>query len=286
MDHGIIYNKKLFLTEVTEKLGTNPIDYPDRTRTINEARNSSNGHLRAGVLLLLFFRENNFPAINGEGEFFFRLIKRSHRVAQAGDLACPGGMLDAKWDLPIARLITSGLLPLFRNKAGRHLQQRDSSAFHAAALFLATSVREAWEEIRLNPFQVHFLGPLPSHRLRLYPRTIFPLAGYVESRNRFRPNDEVERIVDIPVQAFFREENYGTLTLNIDGDLHVPANDPESFPCFLYRDQKGKDNLLWGATFYIIINFLKIVLDFQIPKWQEGFAVNKTIDANYLSGGR
>ena len=286
MNHHVLYNKKQFLEQVTEKLGAYPIDYAEKLQTIREMGNPPDPHLQAGVLLLLYFRENKPLGNEIEGEFFFRLIRRSHRVAQAGDLACPGGMLHAKWDLPLKKLITSGLIPLLRNKAGRHARRRDSRTYHAVALFLANAAREAWEEIRLNPFRLLFLGPLPSYSLHLFPRTIFPLVGFVNSGHSFRPNYEVERLVDIPVQAFFQQENYGTLTTTTDSGLRPSGNSSEALPCLTYRDPVGRENVLWGATFFIIESFFKIVFDFQIPQAQTGFAVNKTIDAHYVSGKR
>ena len=304
MNNHVLYNKKLFLEQVTEKLGAYPIDYAEKIQTIREMGNPPDPHLQAGVLLLLYFRENkplgkenplSPPFGKGglggfsnetEGEFFFRLIRRSHRVAQAGDLACPGGMLHAKWDLPLKKLITSGLIPLLRNKAGWHARRRDSRTYHAVALFLANAAREAWEEIRLNPFRLLFLGPLPSYSLHLFRRTIFPIVGFVNSGHFSRPHYEVERLVDIPVLAFFQQENYGTLTTTTDSGLRPSGNSSEALPCLIYMDPAGRENVLWGATFSIIASFLKIVFDFQIPQAQTGFAVNKTLDAHYVSGKR
>lgn len=286
MNHHVLYNKKQFLEQVTEKLGAYPIDYAEKLQTIREMGKPPDPHLHAGVLLLLYFRENKPLGNETEGEFFFRLIRRSPHVAQAGDLACPGGMLHAKWDLPLKKLITSGLIPLLRNKAGRHARRRDSRTYHAVALFLANAVREAWEEIRLNPFRLLFLGPLPSYSLHLFRRTIFPLVGFVNSVRSSRPNYEVERLVDIPVLAFFQQENYGTLTTTTDSGLRPSGNNSESLPCLIYRDPVGREDVLWGATFFIIASFFKIVFDFQIPQAQTGFAVNKTLDAHYVSGKR
>lgn len=265
MNYHVLYNKELFLKQVTEKLGASPIDYAEKLQSIRKTGDTIDPHLQAGVLLLLSFCENNPPEKEREGEFFFRLIKRSQCVTQAGDLACPGGILHAKWDLPLKKLITGGLIPLLRNKAGRYARRRDSRSYHAIALFLANAVREAWEEISLNPFRMHFLGPLPSCSRHLLRRTIFPLVGYVSSNHLFRPNSEVERIVDIPVQAFFQPENYGTMTTVPDGGPYPSGNGLETVPCFIYFDSEGRENVLWGATFLIVINFLEIVFDFQIP---------------------
>jgi 8-oxo-dGTP pyrophosphatase MutT (NUDIX family) len=284
MNHDVLYNKELFLEQTIERLGTNPIDYAEKLEVAGQKGQIIDHQLKAGVLLLLSFCENNTPDKGGEGELFFRLIKRSRHIAQAGDLACPGGMLYPKWDLPIKKLITSGFMPLLKNKAGRCVRRRDRRTFHAITLFLANAAREAWEEIRLNPFRMLFLGPLPSCSLHVFPRTIFPLVGFVNGGLSFRPGYEVERIVDIPVRIFFQQENYGTLTTVRDNDPHRSVNSAETLPCLRYRDPEGRENILWGATFLVVASFLKIVFDFQIPKGQPGLTFNKILDARYLSG--
>ncbi|MDO9586287.1 MAG: hypothetical protein Q7I93_07400 [Syntrophales bacterium] len=61
MNHHILYNKKLFLEQVIEKLGAYPIDYAEKLQTIRKTGNILDPHLQAGVLLLLSFREKNSP---------------------------------------------------------------------------------------------------------------------------------------------------------------------------------------------------------------------------------
>ena len=285
MDYPILCNKKKFLERVTEKLGVYPIAYAEKLQTIRGTENYSNRGRCAGVLLLLYFRKNSPLRNETDGEFFFRLIRRSQSVVQAGDIACPGGMLDAKWDLQLKKLITSGLIPLLRNKAGQYARHRDRQDYDAITLFLANAAREAWEEIRLNPFRILFLGPLPSYSLQLFQRTIFPLVGYVDSNHYFRPNYEVERIVDIPIRAFFQQGNYGTITTTPGDNLLPSGKSSGTQPCLIYTDPEGRENILWGATFSIVISFLNIVLNFQIPKGETGLAVRKTINFDYVSGG-
>ena len=83
------------------------------------------------------------------------------------------------------------------------------------------------------------------------------------------PNYEVESLVDIPVDAFFRENNYGTLRLETENGL--------SLPCLIYSDREGRENILWGATFFIILNFLEIAFGFQLPEWQNKRVIRKII---------
>jgi len=270
---------------VTAKLGAYPIDYAEKLRAAGKSEDAQNHQQYAGVLLLLYFRKYNSPADDNEGEFFFRLIRRSNSVQQAGDLACPGGMLHTRLDWPLKMLIAGGLIPLLSNEAGQHARRRDKETYNALTLFLANAAREAWEEIRLNPFRTLFLGPLPSHPLLLFKRTIFPLVGFIKSTHLFRPNHEVESIVDIPLKAFFQQENYGTITTVPDKSQINSSNRSRTMPCLILPDSEGREDILWGATFAIVTNFLKIILDFKMPEVQNGISVKKIIDVNYLSNG-
>ena len=286
MNNPLPIDRELFIEKVEEKLGTGPIDFSENFQIIRESEATSNPLLAAGVLLPFYYRETNSSTKGRSGEFVFRLIKRSNLVTQAGDLACPGGILHPLKDFLLMWIIRSGLIPLLNNKAGQYARLRNCPTFQAIALFLATAVREAWEEIRLNPFHINFLGPLSPYSLNLFPRIIFPLVCHVNMPHRFYPNYEVERLVDIPIAAFYHEENYGMLLKESDTGSPHPEEERETLPCLIYLDQEGRENILWGATFFIIINFLESVFDFQLPDWQNKRLIKKIISPRYLSGAR
>lgn len=262
---------------VIDKLGSNPLNFAEKQSLIRKSASSPAPLQAAGVMLPLFY---------GSGEFFFRLSKRSHRIPQAGDLSCPGGILQDRQDKIIRRLVTSGVIPVLRNRAGKLSRQRDAETFQTLTLFLANALREAWEEIRLNPLAVHFLGPLPAYSLQLFRRIIFPMVGQVHEISRFRPNYEVESLVDIPVSVFFHQENYATLIREVDGRLGHEQMEPQFMPCLIYHDKAGAEHVLWGATFFIILSFLEIIFNFELPEWRNRRLIRKTIDAHYLSGER
>jgi 8-oxo-dGTP pyrophosphatase MutT (NUDIX family) len=275
MNNLILANKELFLETVMDKLASTQLNFAEKQNLIRASALSPLPLQAAGVLLLIF---------SGSGEFFFRLSKRSHHIPQAGDLSCPGGILQERWDRIIMSLITSGAIPLLSNRAGKLSRQRDAETFQTLSLFLANALREAWEEIRLNPFSVYFLGPLPAYSLHHFQRIIFPLVGLVPEVTRFRPNNEVESLVDIPVAAFFYQENYATLIREVDGRLGRQETEPQFLPCLIYHDLTGTEHVLWGATFFVIISFLEIVFNFELPEWRNKRLVRKTIDLHYLSG--
>ena len=277
-------NKDQFLSLVAEKLGRCPIDFTETMNFIRRTRNDREVHSAAGVLLLLHYRGNDKAPTGAEGEFIFQLIKRSASVAQPGDISCPGGMLHAFVDPVLSPLMSAGIIPVLKGDPLRYARLRDRETFRIIRLLLANAVREAWEETRLSPWNIFFLGPLPSYSLILFRRTIFPLVGFAKRDWRFCPSSEVERIIEIPVKAFLDGRNYALYNVETASGLKTVRERPRQFPCLIPRDERGKEEVLWGATFYIIMSFLKIVFDFKIPEMPARRVINRTLGLEYLTG--
>jgi len=107
------------------------------------------------------------------------------------------------------------------------------------------------------------------------------MIGLVEKKWRFHPSREVEKIVEIPLESFYNEDNYGFFS------IHSPADETENkwkFPCLIHKDNDGKEEILWGATFNIIMSFLEIVFDFKLPEIQPQKIITRALHPNYLGG--
>ncbi|MBA4396043.1 MAG: hypothetical protein C0394_01435 [Syntrophus sp. (in: bacteria)] len=284
MEPEILKQKEPFRQAVIDRLGPLPIDFAEKFDFIHSTRHTSERYSAAGVLLLLFFRENAASSPTGQGEYCFHLIKRSARVSQPGDLSCPGGMLAPRLDVFLKPLISCGMIRVLQGDAKRHVRQRRPAEVAALMLFLTGAVREAWEEIGLSPFNVRFLGPLPCHSLILFRRTIFPLVGLVNNTPRYRPNHEVERIVEIPLRSFFQTENFARMQIQAVDDIHRADQASWEFPCFVQRDRDNGQDVLWGATLHIIIRFLEILFDFELPDVSSHPVITRTLGQNYMTG--
>ena len=284
MNPEILHHKEPFRQAVIDQLGSLPIDFTEQLNFIDATRHSTEPFSAAGVVLLLFFRESAPSSPTGQGEYCFHLIKRSSRVAQPGDLSCPGGMLAPQLDVCLKPIIARGWVPVVQGSAKRYAFKRPAAESDAVMLFLTGAIREAWEEIRLSPFNVQFLGPLPCHSLILFRRTIFPLVGLVKRTPRYRPNREVERVVEIPLRAFFDSNNYARLQIRAVDDIRRSDQASWEFPCFLQRDETDGREILWGATFHIIVRFLEILFDFKLPDVQSYPAITRTLGQTYLTG--
>lgn len=209
------------------------------------------------------------------------LNKRSQNVLQPGDLCCPGGGV-AHLDKWIAQLMQWPLSPLSRWPGWPQWRANDPRQAKGLALLLSTGLREAFEEMRLNPLRVTFLGPLPVQKLIMFKRLIHPLAAWVPSHQRLKPNWEVERIVRIPLNRLIDPGNYGRYRLSFNTGSKTSQR-KEDFPCFIHQRRNGQE-VLWGATYRITMDFLKRVFGFDQPDLTHAPVREKQIGSTYLNG--
>ncbi|OPY12413.1 MAG: putative NUDIX hydrolase [Syntrophus sp. PtaB.Bin138] len=268
---------------IEEKLGNAPLDYADQFSYIKETWKEHKKHLAAGVFLLLEYRGG--PERAEDAEPLIVLIKRSSTVSQSGDISCPGGMLNPLFDSLVSCFLTVGVPPMLRGEALKFARRRDKRTFRAIRLFLANAARESWEEIGLSPFNVSFLGALPTYSLRLFRRTIFPVVGLIKHSWQYKSNSEVEKIIEIPLNAFFNPGNYGRFYFQSDRSWQKSDEYPDYFPCLILRQEDDTEEILWGATFNIVTNFLRIVFESPLPMFHENTRyVSKIFPPNYLKG--
>ena len=136
----------------------------------------------------------------------------------------------------------------------------------------------------MSPFNVEFLGPLPTYRLRVRRWIIFPVVGRIKRAWHAQLSWEVEKIVSVPLQAFFLPENYALYSLEVPEKLisqGVP--NPWEFPCLVYEEE-GVEEILWGATYTIIRSFLQTVFDRPLPSPDGGRLIHRPLVSNYFSG--
>jgi 8-oxo-dGTP pyrophosphatase MutT (NUDIX family) len=217
----------------------------------------------------------------GEPESCLLLNKRSQSVLQPGDLCCPGGGV-ANSDKVLSRLMHLPFSPLYRWALWSRWRLEYPEMTHRLALLFTTGLREAWEEMRLNPLKVSFMGPLPVQQLILFKRQIFPLAAWVSSDQHLKPNWEVERLVYVPLRQLLDPDNFGRYRLTFKAGRREQRRQND-FPCFIHRGMRGTE-ILWGATFRIAVDFLKLVFDFNLPDMDTLPVVRGKRGKTYLNG--
>jgi hypothetical protein len=209
------------------------------------------------------------------------LNKRSREVLQPGDLCCPGGGVE--WmDRVLSPVLHWPWSSLCKWPSWQKWKSTDRKKARGLALLLTAALREGWEEMRLNPLKVTFMGPLPVQKLIMFDRQIYPLVGWVPARQLLVPNWEVERIVYIPLNRLFDAQHYGRYRLTFetrDGNAHPN----EDFPCFIHNGKNGNE-ILWGATFRITMDFLNLVFGFVYPDLSHSEVIQGRLGKTYYRG--
>ena len=211
------------------------------------------------------------------------LNKRSDRVRQPGDLCCPGGSISIKKDGWLARMLCLPFTPLTRWRFWHNWMQTRNQEASNLSFLLATGIRESYEEMRLNPFRLRFLGPLPSQQLVMFERTIFPMVCWIPQRNKYTLNWEVERVVNVPLRHLFDSAQYARFRLTIETSANGNTTEEKIFPCLLLEDG-SESEMLWGATFRITMAFLQTVFDFKTPELDDLPEIAGQLERNYLTG--
>lgn len=213
------------------------------------------------------------------------LNKRSSLVKQAGDLCFPGGGVSHRLDRVLAGCLKAPFSPLTLWPSWPRWRRTRPGDARRLAVLLATALREGLEEMRLNPLGVRLLGPLPAQDLVMFDRVIYPMAAWVRRQGRFFPNWEVEKIVRIPIRSLLSGEHYAVYRVSMNtSPLGAVNQEPRDFPCYLHREE-GEEDLLWGATYRIVVRFLEIVFGFSPPDQASLPVVRGTLDGPYFEGG-
>ena len=131
---------------------------------------------------------------------------------------------------------------------GGGMEKRDKN-------LLDTAFRETQEEIALERSNITILGEIDD-LFTISKYIITPFVGCFDYPYEFKINyNEVEELIEVPLSIFqskenFREENWG-----YKGD---------EYPVYYYEYNSGKKTyIIWGATGYIINNFIELVFNFN-----------------------
>jgi len=284
MDLSLLNDRERFRFLVIEALSREPVDYLGQFEFIDKHRKSQRTWAGAGILLPLYFSEDRNPAGNTSGHYVLLLSKRSKNVQQPGDLCAPGGGIHPLLDSLSGKLLRFGLVPGIRGLGLALAKSRGKTIYEQILFLLANALRESWEELRLSPFNVEFLGPLPTYRLHHRSWVIFPMVGRVKHGWKPKLSWEVEKVISIPLEEFFRPTSYGVCSMEVPKNLIVQGiPNPWEFPCFIHEED-GEEEILWGATFEVIQSFFKSVFDFSFPAPDGRRVVRRPLASNYLSG--
>jgi 8-oxo-dGTP pyrophosphatase MutT (NUDIX family) len=273
-----IRDPEAFRVRVVERLAARPNDFVEQMEFVEARREAGEAYTASAVLLPLELD----PRCQ---EYAVILNKRSVYVQQAGDLCFPGGGTDRRMDGVLSRLLRWRLLPTERSEPFQRLLGSPPRTREIFLFVLAGVLRESWEEMRLPPWKVEYLGALPTIWMHSFPRVIFPMVGRVRPGWRPRPNWEVESLLRVPLGAFLDPTNYAIcrfLVKSPAGDDGETIHDWE-YPCLVVNDPAGQE-ILWGATFRILMNFMERVFDLPAGPIDPPRRVVKELSPYYFAG--
>jgi 8-oxo-dGTP pyrophosphatase MutT (NUDIX family) len=237
------------------------------------------GGIRGSAVLFLLTECRAAPG--KRPELCLLLNKRSRQVLQPGDLCCPGGGI-TRVDRVVSGFMPPPVAALHKWPRWFRWRLKQRQAARRVMQAWTAGLREAWEEIRLNPLKVTLLGLLPVQQLTMFRRLIFPLTAWVPAYPRLKPNWEVDRVINVPLRRLLDPENYGRYRLSFQAG-QPPIGGTNEYPCFIHHGRQGTE-ILWGATFRITMDFLRIALDFNYPAMEVLPVVWGKRDTTYLNG--
>ncbi len=125
----------------------------------------------------------------------------------------------------------------------------------AGETFEAAALREAHEEVALNPGAVRLTGRLDPISTMVTRSFIVPVVGTVGQRPPLRPAaDEVDRIIWVPLVDLTRADTFREEIWAVSG---------EQRPMFFFELD---DETIWGATARLLHQLLRVTLGIDGPE--------------------
>lgn len=111
-----------------------------------------------------------------------------------------------------------------------------------------TALREAWEEVGLDPVSIEILGKLSDLYVEVSRFSIQPFIAWADKRPDFSLNSgEVEALIIFPLSDFVTEETiFETEVQTVSGSLRI-----KYYPF--------NDEIIWGATAMILSELIEIL---------------------------
>ncbi len=123
-----------------------------------------------------------------------------------------------------------------------------------------TALREVEEEIGVPRENVRIIGCLDDFPT-MTKFIITPFIGIIDKNQKLiKDPREVQEIVKIPIDFFINKTNFREQAVDINGN---------KFPVFYFNyvdKENGKKYTVWGATAYMISNFIERVYEFDLSE--------------------
>jgi 8-oxo-dGTP pyrophosphatase MutT (NUDIX family) len=125
------------------------------------------------------------------------------------------------------------------------------------------ALREAHEEVGLDPSSVEVVGELSTLLTFSSQTLVTPVVGFLRGRPDLYPSpSEVDRVFDVELsvlasEGVFREERWGGSSLPGTALRRLKAGDDGTFPVWFFELD---GDTVWGATARVLVELLRTVL--------------------------
>ena len=115
---------------------------------------------------------------------------------------------------------------------------------------IQTALRETEEEIGIEKNKIEIIGQLSELYIPPSNFLVQPVVGFSNSIENFIPQkNEVEKIVEIPVDFFLDQQN-----INLKTEIKIFNGNVVYVPAYIFNE-----HIIWGATAIILSEFVFIV---------------------------
>ncbi len=111
-----------------------------------------------------------------------------------------------------------------------------------------TALREANEEVNVEPREVSILGTLSKLHIPPSNFDVFPIIGYSNSRPKLKGNYEVDKILEVNLEKLLDENTKTTKTINHRLGKLVDV------PCYFIEGE-----IIWGATAMMVSELIQLI---------------------------
>ena len=126
------------------------------------------------------------------------------------------------------------------------------------------ALREAWEEVGLDPDAVSVIGTLHDLATSSSNTIVTPVVGTLESCPSLTANPgEVARIFDLALADLLLDGVFHEEWWSVPGSHHLGGRQEGEFPVWFFE---AGGEIIWGATARILVDLLSLVLGTGEPR--------------------
>lgn len=114
--------------------------------------------------------------------------------------------------------------------------------------FIDTALREANEEVNIDPSEVTILGALSKLHIPPSNYDVYPIIGFSDVRPEFAGNYEVDKILEVKLEELRNPNTKTTRT------IHHRLGTLVDVPCYYVEDE-----IIWGATAMMVGELLALI---------------------------